>query len=370
MNQEEQAFFFVKGERNLIRDKQGLEDTVREEMLNIFDNVIKSHASNSGIIDLARTVAFTVEKTTSLEATRAVCQPLFCDDKDRVRKYTDLVLNIFHKDQFRNPGSTTKLGETFERYHSLDTIHEGWYGIMKQTYIDDSGVEERVMTQIDLNSRLPIDEQEKVINFMSSFIDKYNNKESLNEREALDSVFRTIEVFNQSSFYFDVIDTLEAMISWHYSFNMMKGTADLLFSNKESSYLGKIAEVIREGNDQAYLKVLNNCPDIHNLNKENLVCYMRDLLSRFKDKKLSYNLPLRTVNNLVTAYNIVVGHFDNDDGLLKFDAGDVFYQVLNEKVKLGGTDQEKIRILDQWSTNVYRKIRDNPEQINFMELAA
>ena len=275
-----------------------------------------------------------------------------------------MILTFVHTKKFQNPEPTIKLAETFVRYQSLDKIHEGWYNVMKLAYIYESDIEESVMTQIDLNSQFSMTEQENVIKFITNLAPKNHNK------EALKSVFRTLEAYHQNKLFPDIINTLKIMIPWHDSFNMMKDAADILYRYRKSPYLRNIAEVIREGNDQSYLRILKNGLDIHNLNKENLMCYLNDIKPHFKVGELSNNLPLRTINNLAVAYSLVVAHFDNCDDLLKFDAGDVFYKVLNKKVELGETDQEKIQILDEWSTNVYRMVRDNPESLNYMRDAA
>ena len=368
------AHFLIRGERNLVKNELDLEDTVKEEMLSLFDRVIESSTGYSGIIDVARTVAFTTEKTKSLDATRAVCQPLFCDDKSRVRKYTHVVLNIFHRNQFGDPELTTKFGETFERHLNLDTIHDGWHEVMINAYASNSDVEARVMTQIDLNSHFPIDEQEKVINFIKSTINKFYNKENLNDRKTLNSVFRTLEAYHQSPLCSDVIDTLEIMVLWHRSCSAMKDVSDCLYHHRNNSNLKKMAEMIREGKDKTYsvtfANLFMNCSDHHNINRDNLMCYFDYVRPNFYVGKLGNNLPLRTINSLVETYDLVLSFFINDPSsaasyFIREKVKSTFFKVLNKKVKLGNTDQEKIQILDEWSTNAYRLIRNNPEKMNY-----
>lgn len=375
MSLEEMSQILIGGERDLIKNKLDLEDAVREEMLNIFDNVIKSHdIHNSGMKDLARTVAFTVDKTGSLEATKAVCQPLFCDDKSRVKEYTSMVLNIYHREQFKDPELTTKLGETFERYINLNPTINEWFWIMINAYTKNSGIEERVMTQIDFNSQLPVDQQNRVINFIRDTINKFNDKKNLNDRETLNSVFRTLEAYHQSPLYSEIIETLEFMVPWHKSSSAMKDVANCLYRYKNSPYLRDMAGAIRESKDKTHsVKLANlfmNCSDHHNLNTDNLNCYFSYVRSGIYIGDLADNLPLRTINNLVETYNLVLSFFPRDPSrasayLIRKDVKDVFFGVLNKKVELGETNQEKIQILDQWSTNVVRMMRDNPEKLNY-----
>jgi hypothetical protein len=115
---------------------------------------------------------------------------------------------------------------------------------------------------------------------------------------------------------------------------------------------------------------IDNCPDIYNVNLNNLETYFMYVKDYFTDKEFKSSLTSQDIDNLIGTYNLISGTCESWDEELKEKALEGFGKIMDQKVKNGKTIAEKRRILNEWSSNVYQMIINNPEALNFMRDAA
>jgi len=128
---------------------------------------------------------------------------------------------------------------------------------------------------------------------------------------------------------------------------------------------------LNENFKYSYLKILNNSMVFSNYSFPLLYNYfVSETPERIKDSELKSSFSLMEVNNVMQAYNIISGSTDHWKSYEKIIAKEIFFGILNRKVATGSTIKEKKHILNEWSTNAYKLIRDNPESLNFMRDAA
>jgi hypothetical protein len=112
---------------------------------------------------------------------------------------------------------------------------------------------------------------------------------------------------------------------------------------------------------------VDNCPEKHNIQANIVKTYFEDIYSEISDHKLRNHLPMKTVNNLLQAYNLSIGVTTEWSPGAQQQAKDGFLYTMNEKAKLGDTIEDKNRILNEWSTNASQAIRSNASDLKFMQ---
>lgn len=164
-------------------------------------------------------------------------------------------------------------------------------------------------------------------------------------------------VDNVFSYVKRVVGILNKYLNTPYSDNVVFLT-NLLFG-----------EIYDEKKLSKTINFIEKC-DKNNLNPRKVREYFDRFAGYFTDEEFRYSLTTRNINNLTAAYQLVKESCKSWGIDEKATAKDEFIKVMNEKVETGSTLEEKRKILDTWSNNVYRTIMNHPEQLNFMRLVA
>jgi len=117
-------------------------------------------------------------------------------------------------------------------------------------------------------------------------------------------------------------------------------------------------------------KVLNGNVALTDENIDTIKGYACEIFAELGDTELAYNLPLGHMKNLVRAYRIVESTCQGESKDFDKEVRTSFLDVLNLKISYGASLQDKKDIVQEWSTNVYRLVRDNPEALRFMRNVA
>jgi len=346
--------------RNIIKDEWdlNLEDKVREEMLELFDNTLDSFDSERvSLVEVARVIYLTANSTLNLEATKAISKTMI-NSETHLDSFCNMVCCIADIETYKNVDLTIRLAETFEDCFKEEDFGAGWTQLMGNVYTSNPNFINLTFDILSFSSQSSFNSQGRMFNF----IDKIRNQDY--SQDSLNSLSRTINVYGDSPYFEDIILTLSS--TTHRSNNQVirKGVSDVLYRFRNNPRVKYVINILKDGSNKGYterlVKIFNNCPDLKDFDKENLKCYLSHINSDFHAEELCYQLPFKTINSLVTTYNLIMNIFDKGNLNLRDNAESVFYQTLNNKVALGETDQEKIKIIDEWSANAYKLIIDNP----------
>jgi hypothetical protein len=363
----EKDFILIEGQRNRIKDEWelDLEDKVREEMLDIFDCTIGSFSSKEiPLSGVAKVVTLTAVSTQSLEATRAVSRAMVHHTAEHLKNFCNMIYRIAEMKIYEDVDLTVKIAETFERCCKEGDLSGGWTRLIGDVYVSNPNFINLAINMLDLTSNLPFKSQIKAINL----IVKIRNQDY--SQDALESLSRTINAYGDSPHFDDVISTLNSTTRWAHNQVMKKDVADLLYHLRDNPKVKDVADIINENASKDYtdrlVTMFSNCSDIYNLNKGNLMSYLQNIIPYLRTVEFYYKLPMRTINNVVKTHSLIMNIFDGKNSTPQMNAEQIFVKILYEKTKLGSTDQEKIQILDEWSTNAYQLIKDHDEDLRHM----
>ncbi|MGE0792763.1 MAG: hypothetical protein AB7V77_01125 [Candidatus Woesearchaeota archaeon] len=114
-----------------------------------------------------------------------------------------------------------------------------------------------------------------------------------------------------------------------------------------------------------YLKLSNNFKNIDSFSNLD-VSFLKQIFETLEYTNLIYELTVKEYSNISKAYQVVQGITNNKYYKIKQVAKEGFYASLNEKVKLGKTIQEKLKIINSWSNKIYNSILQNPDGFTYV----
>ncbi|MGE0792760.1 MAG: hypothetical protein AB7V77_01110 [Candidatus Woesearchaeota archaeon] len=176
----------------------------------------------------------------------------------------------------------------------------------------------------------------------------------------LDSI-KSSSLLNDKNKLLHVVKTYQKEIVLNL-FDLYKGKP------QENDFLDVIKKVVLIEDEKLFSKFVNSLYEARNVNLMNTLNFsiLNDLQNYFQDKNLFSNLDFNNYEKISKAYQVVQGMTQDKAIEIKQQAKEGFYNSLNEKVKLGKTVQEKLKIINSWSNKIYNSILQNPDGYTYV----
>ncbi|MBT3297952.1 hypothetical protein HN385_03445 [archaeon] len=190
--------------------------------------------------------------------------------------------------------------------------------------------------------------------------------------------YESSDCFNSPSN--DVMKAIGSVIAFENDY-FVKQTCNVFEGNNIINYKPNKARAFHYHNIKHYkdreilklIKLSQAVNDWENWDPNVIKFYIKNI--NFKDQDLEYNLPIRVINNLVKAYQVSYNYMFSPTKRSKngkrtrmfgFDFSEQFCAYLDSAASLGNTQKEKVMMINAWSIDTYRLIKDpNSYQINY-----